>query len=170
VGIKKSITDMIGAAGGWEDAAYKLGMSISVLQNRVYGKKGSVLSIDHALSLQTISNTTLFAEAIALASGGTFVALPQITDEDVTNEELLLKFQQLCEEFGRLGHRHREATEDGHVDAQERADLQAIADSMHRRIQELLAITFRIYCVSETDGAAAMHRVADLATSSRARG
>lgn len=148
--------------GGAESMAQQLGMSPAALQNRIYEVKGQAVGVEHALVMQTLSQTTLFAEAIAYRSGGTFFALPDVGELD--NEELFAKFQQLLEDFGRLGRRHREATEDGVVDAQERADLERIAGDMHRRIQELLGLTWKIYCKDEAAGATALRRVAEAAT------
>jgi len=148
--------------GGADAMAAALGMSPAALQNRIYEVKGQAVGVEHGLAMQALSNTTLFAETIAHLSGGTFFGIPQV-DGELDNDELLAKFQELCEDLGRLGRRHREATADGHVDAAERADLERIAGDMHRRIQQLLALTFRIYCTDGHAGAKALHRVADLA-------
>jgi len=146
VGINESITAMICAVdGGWETAAFRLGMSLSALQNRVYGKKGSVLQIQHALGLQVISDTTLFAEAICEESGGMFMKLPEV-DQECDNEELLSKFTQILGDLGELASTHREAIKDGVVNDRERHDLEHVAAAAHRHIQELLTLTFRIYC------------------------
>ncbi|MFM0638056.1 YmfL family putative regulatory protein [Paraburkholderia metrosideri] len=159
MGINKAITEMICAVeGGWEVAAFRLGMSLSALQNRVYGKKGSVLQIQHALALQTISDTTLFAEAIAEESGGMFMELPE-ADEDCDNEELLSKFTQILSDLGELARTHSDAIKDGSVSATERTNLEHIAQHAHRHIQELLTLTFRIYCRPDTTAS----RVAGLA-------
>lgn len=146
MGINSSITEMICAVeGGWEVAAFRLGMSLSALQNRVYGKKGSVLQIQHALALQTISDTTLFAEAVCEESGGMFVELPAI-DEHCDNVELLEKFTQVLADMGELAKTHSAAIADGVVNDREKHDLEQVAAHAHRHIQELLALTFRIYC------------------------
>lgn len=146
MGINKAITEMICAVeGGWEVAAFRLGMSLSALQNRVYGKKGSVLQIQHALALQSISNTTFFAEAIAEESGGIFLELPAV-DHDCDNEELLTKFTQILADMGELAKTHSSAIADGVVNDTEKNDLEHIAAQAHKHIQELLALTFRIYC------------------------
>lgn len=146
MGINESITEMICAVdGGWETAAFRLGMSLSALQNRVYGKKGSVLQIQHALGLQVISDTTLFAEAVAEESGGIFMKLPDV-DEEVDNVELLTKFTQVLTDMGELAKTHSAAIADGVVNDREKHDLEQIAAHAHRHIQELLALTFRIYC------------------------
>lgn len=155
--------------GGADAMAIALGLpSPSALQNRVYEVKGQAVSTEHALAMQALSGTTYFAEAVAELSGGSFFAHPEIAELD--NEELLAKFQQLLEDFGRLGRAHREATADGVVDELERASLERIAANMHRRIQELLALTWRIYCRDESAGANALRSVADMAGGRVAQG
>ncbi|WP_321878453.1 YmfL family putative regulatory protein [Paraburkholderia bannensis] len=147
--------------GGSEAMAAALGMSAAALQNRVYEVKGQAVSVEHGLAMQALTGTTLFAEAIAALSGGSFFAHPEIGELD--KDELLAKFQQLLDAFGRLSRRHSEAIEDGEVDARERSDLERLAGDMHRCIQELLALTFKIYCKDETAGANALRSVADVA-------
>ncbi|WP_321814601.1 MULTISPECIES: YmfL family putative regulatory protein [unclassified Paraburkholderia] len=147
--------------GGADAMAAALGLTASALQNRIYEVKGQSVTIEHALAMQSLTGTTLFAEAIAVRSGGSFFAHPEIGELD--KDELLAKFQQLLDAFGRLSRRHSEAIEDGEVDARERSDLLRLADEMHRCIQELLALTFRIYCKDEAAGAHALRSVADVA-------
>jgi len=147
--------------GGADAMATALGLSRTALDNRIYELKGQAVSVEHSIAMQGLSKTTFFAEAVAQLSGGSFFAHPEVVELD--NEELLVKFQRLLEDFGRLGRRHREATADGVVDAIERAELESIVGDMHRGLQELLVLTWRIYCADERAGASALHRVADLA-------
>jgi hypothetical protein len=128
----------------WDGMAHELGMTTDALRNRVYGVKGQALSVNDSLEMQVISGRTDFAEAIAQMSGGTFVRLPDMPDMD--NESLDRKFKDLYAKVGRLAQRHNEATEDGEVDSAERKDLTDITDEIHQSMQELLALTFRIYC------------------------
>jgi hypothetical protein len=145
VGITKAITKMICAVeGGWDVAAFRLDMSLAALQNRVYGKKGSVLSVETALALQHISHTKHFAEAVAVESGGVFVTLPEVS-ECPDNEELLAKFLSLTTHYGALAKRHQEATADGEVDDREMADLRRIGNQIHQTVEEINALTERIY-------------------------
>ncbi|AEK63194.1 YmfL family putative regulatory protein [Collimonas fungivorans] len=131
-------------SGGWDAISAALGMSRDALENRIYERKGQSLCVDTALQMQAFSSTTYFAEAIATASGGVFVAMPSAVDID--NEALLNKFNQLHSHIGLLSRRFSEATADGEVDKRERADLSAIGDEIHKDMQELLGLTFRIYC------------------------
>jgi hypothetical protein len=136
-------------SGGWDAMCATLGYSRDALENRVYEKKGQSLLVETALQMQSISGTKLFAEAIATISGGVFVMLPESSEID--NEALLSKFNKLHTHIGLLSRRFNEATEDGEIDKRERADLSAIGDEIHRHTQELLALTFRIYCRSDDE-------------------
>lgn len=144
MGIREINKAMINAIdGGWEVAAAYLGMSYAALQNRVYEKKGQTLWLEDQLALQAHSKTTLFAEWVAQESGGTFIKLPDA--DDVGNEELLLKFNELNIEMGRLAQEYATSVGDGVVTDQEGEKLEKIGKEMHRTIEELLALTFKIY-------------------------
>ena len=128
--------------------AAALGMSRNGLENRVYERKGQGVTVDTALQLQAFSGTTLFAEAVAASSGGTFVKLP--ADLVDGNELLGKKFREVSIQFGHYAARFDKAIEgDDEIDARERADLQAIGDSVHKAMSELLALTFRVYCAPD---------------------
>lgn len=147
--IKKSYLGMIKAyPGGWDAISAALGMSSNSLENRIYERKGQGVSVHTALQLQAFSGTTLFAEAVAASSGGTFVKLP--ADLADGNELLGKKFREVSIQFGHYAARFDKAIEgDDEIDARERADLQAIGDSVHKAMSELLALTFRVYCAPD---------------------
>lgn len=127
----------------WDGMSAELGMTTSALRNRVYGVKGQALSVNDSLEMQTISGRTDFAEAIAQASGGTFVKLPTV--EDVCNVSLLSKFNELHAELGTLSARFAEYTKDDELNDRECTNLKAIGDEIHKTMEELLALTFKIY-------------------------
>jgi hypothetical protein len=147
--IRNSYLAMIKTVGiGWEKMCDAMLMTRSAMENRIYERKGQRVDVELAMAMQGFSGTTLFAEAIAAASGGTFVKLPQL--EEIDNEALLVKFNQLHSKIGLLSSRFNEYTADGEIEARERDDMQQIGTEVHRTIQELLAVTFAVYCpVSE---------------------
>lgn len=130
--------------GGWDAMAERLGISRASLQNRIYGVRGQSVDVDLALQMQAVSESSLFAEAIATASGGVFVKLPDV--DTIDNEDLLAKFMEMQTEFGQLSQKFADATKDGEIDNRERADLEAVGDEMHRTMSELTGLMFRIYC------------------------
>ena len=129
---------------GWNGTAGTLNMTKSQLEARVYEVKGSGMRVDTALLIQAYAGTTHFAQAIAAASGGVFVELPQAGG--VRGVGLHDKFHELYVELGRLSAAYTAATEDGEIDPRERSDLEAIAQEMHKTVQELMALMFQIYC------------------------
>ena len=62
---------------GWNCTAGTLNMTKSQLEARVYEVKGSGMRVDTALLIQAYAGTTHFAQAVAAASGGVFIQLPQ---------------------------------------------------------------------------------------------
>ncbi|PFH08123.1 hypothetical protein BCF11_0475 [Collimonas sp. PA-H2] len=147
---RQSYLKMIKAfPGGWDAMAAAMGITRNALENRTYERQGQTMSVDKAMQMQVFSDTALFAQCIAIESGGVFVMLP--APHEIDNEALLSKFNKLYAHIGLLSRRFNEATEDGEIDKRERADLAAIGDEISRHTQELLALTFRIYCRSDDE-------------------
>lgn len=149
MGLRQTYQKMITSLkGGWEGMAGNLGLSsVAALENYVYEKKGQCMSVQMALLIQDFSGTTLFAKEIAELSGGTFVKLPSV--DHIDNESLLAKFNELYAELGQLSQTYAAATADGEIDKREKAELTAISDEIHRTMQELMGLMFRIYCRKE---------------------
>lgn len=129
---------------GWNGTAGTLGMSRSALEARVYEVKGSGMRVETALLIQAHSGTTHFAQAVAKASGGIYVELPQ--GDGVNGISLEDKFHELYAELGTLSRTYSVATKDGEIDAAERAQLEAISDQMHKTMKELMGLMFHIFC------------------------
>ena len=143
---------------GWNGTAATLGMTKSALEQRVYEVKGSGMRVDTALLIQRYAGTTHFAQAVAHASGGIFYSLPAAGD--LSEDELHGKFHELYGELGELSRTYTEAkTNDGKIDAKERAALQSIESRMHTTIRELMSLMFLMHCpipnpvVSSSEGA-----------------
>lgn len=142
---RKYYLEMIRAfPGGWEAMAGALGMSKDALENRLYERKGQQLTVQTAMQMQAFSCTTHFAEGVAQESGGVFLKLPEA--RDIGNEELLAEFNQLYAKLGELSRKFNEYIEDGNINKTERADLDAVAQEIHRTVEELLALTYQVYC------------------------
>lgn len=129
--------------GGWGAMCGAMAMSRDALENRIYERKGQGLMVDTALTMQSFSRTTMFAEAVATASGGTFVKLPD--NIECGNETLMKKFQDLYIELGNFSHDFAEVTRDEELNSREEALLEADAARIHKIVNELLAITVRVY-------------------------
>lgn len=143
--VRSAVLKMVNAVTGkWIVAAAHLGMTENALKNRVYETKGQSLSTDDKLALQQLSGTTHFAEAIASASGGTFIKLPSI--EQIENDSIQTMFNQNYAELGQLFATFTDAIADGVIDDIERRQLQAQGEQMHRKTETLLALIFSVYC------------------------
>jgi hypothetical protein len=142
--IRQSFLAMIKAfPGGWDAMVGALGMtSRDALENRIYERKGQGVLVETALQMQKFSSTTHFAEAVAAASGGTFVRLPEI---ELHNDDLMRKFNELHAELGRFSSDFNSATVDEVIDAREAAQLRADTDRVHKILAELMALSLRVY-------------------------
>lgn len=140
--LRKAYQEMI-KVQGVADTAALLDMSEDAMDNRVYERQGQDFKVRQALRLQKISGTTRFAEAVAVESGGTFVNLPSI--DEVDNQSLLTKFNQLHAKLGELSASFSEYTKDDELTDRECASLKGIGDEVHQTMEELLALTFAIY-------------------------
>jgi hypothetical protein len=121
--------------------------SRAALENRVYERQGQALSVRTALHMQRLSGTPALAEAAALEAGGVFLSLP--SHEFLDKDDLLSKFNTLYAELGRLSSTFKQAIADEEVDKKEKMSLEEIGQNIHRTLQELLALTFLVYCPPE---------------------
>jgi hypothetical protein len=143
VEIRQSYLAMIRSfPGGWDAIVGALCMSRDALENRIYERKGQGVLVETAMQIQKFSSTTHFAEAIAAASGGTFVKLP---DAEVHNEDLTKKFNELYASLGKFSSDFNQATADEQIDRREEAILSADVDHMHKMLSELLGLVLRVY-------------------------
>ncbi|MBC8730014.1 YmfL family putative regulatory protein [Paraburkholderia sp. UCT2] len=135
---------MIGAArGGWETVAAYCGMSVVALENRIYQKKDQRLHLDTAMLIQEISGTTLLVEEIARLSGGVFIRLPDVEVGD--RDAVLRKWNEIYIELGRLSGDFNTFTADDEVTESEFEVLQSDAHRVVRAVEELAALTHRVY-------------------------
>ncbi len=130
--------------GGKDALAVAMGMTIHAFDNRLYNRKGQDFTADEELQIQSFSGTTFFADAVASLSGGVFVELPDVSD--IGNDELLEKWNALYAKVGEFSGKFSRAISDDVVDQRERQDLSAAGEGVNKLVQELLALTFRIYC------------------------
>ncbi|MGZ9713917.1 YmfL family putative regulatory protein [Glaciimonas sp. GNP009] len=143
--IRKAYLSMIKAfGGGWDAMAPALGMSRDALENRIYERKGQSLMVETAIQMQEFSGTKLFAEAIAVISGGTFVVLPTV--DNVDNDFIQSKFNETYAELGALFTAFTAAAADGEIDAKERRQLEGLGEDLHRKTEQLLGLIFSVYC------------------------
>ena len=130
--------------GGWDAIAPALGMTRDALENRIYERKGQSLLVETAMQIQAFSGTKLFAETVAVVSGGVYVELPHV--DHIDNDFVQAKFNETYAELGQLFSNFTEAVGDGVIDEAERAKLEVNGEHLHRKTEELLGLMFRVYC------------------------
>jgi hypothetical protein len=151
VNFRQSYLSMIRAfPGGWDAIVGALGMSRDALENRIYERKGQGVAVELAMQMQTFAATTHFAEAVATASGGTFVKLPD--DMSDANECVMAKSHALYVELGQYFQDITKATADSVIDKGERVILDASAARVHKVMGELHALTLRLYTATPPGG------------------
>lgn len=142
---RKDYLEMIRAyPGGWDAMAPACGLSRMGLENRVYERKGQTVTVELAELIQSFSGTTHFAEGVARDAGGVFLKLPEVGE--IGNDELLSEFNLLYAELGGLSAKFRAYVADNQITNTERADLNAEAQTIHRTLEKLLALTYQVYC------------------------
>ena|SRR5471030_2354118 len=143
--IRSAIVSMVGEVrGGWTVAAAHLGMTYNALRNRVYETKGQTLSYYEALAIQELSGTTLFVEALAAASGGTFVKLPDF--EQIKSDSVQAAFNDMYAELGEHFKLFMKAIEDNNIDTVEQKAIRDHGAELHRKVEQMQALMFSVYC------------------------
>lgn len=143
--VRRSYLEMIRAfPGGWDAMSAALGMTRAALENRIYERKGQSVHVETALQMQQFSGRSAFAEAVAANAGGVFLPLPD--PGEVDSDELLAMFNTLYAELGELSGKFRDAVQDGEISKRERAELTEVGQEIHRTVQQLLSLSFRVYC------------------------
>lgn len=130
--------------GGWDAMAAACGLSKDALENRIYERKGQTVTVELAELMQKLSSTTYFAEGVSRDAGGVFLKLPEVSEAG--NDELLSEFNLLYAELGELSGKFRAYVADNNINNSERADLDAMGQKIHRTVEELLALTYQVYC------------------------
>jgi hypothetical protein len=146
--IKKSITEL---PGGYEEAAEWLDTTENAVFNRLRAGGDQIFPLGWAMVLQRAGGTHHVAHAVARASGGVFVSLPDI--EEVDNADVNQRLLEVIEQISIYSQKIRLAIEDGVVDPHERL---AINDELYRTITKLqghASLVYRIFCVAEMSGA-----------------
>ncbi|WP_162287026.1 YmfL family putative regulatory protein [Pantoea stewartii] len=134
--IQKTITEL---DGGYAEAAQWLGVTENSLFNRLRVDGDQIFPIGWALILQRASKAHHIADALANDSGGVFVKLPVV--EQMGNEELLHKFNDLLSALGRFASFHNESTSDGILNIEERKRMRAKGYKVQSLVAEIMVVT-----------------------------
>lgn len=135
--------------GGAGAVAYMLGMSLDQLNNRIYEKKNQRVSVDLALEIQHVTESSGFAKYIAKQSGGIFVKLPDcgtIEEEDIQKSAMYA-----IEKMGTLMEQYRVFTEDGVLDSQEQKQMMHTKSELFASVTTMLLYIVKTFSVDSLD-------------------
>ncbi|EKN6017415.1 TPA: DNA-binding protein [Yersinia enterocolitica] len=111
----------------------------NALRNRVRQLAGQVVPLGMAVDMEFYSGRSDITEAMCKRAGGVFVKLPVI--DEVGNEELLVKFNDLLGALGDFSRAHNEFTADGILDRNESKRLKAKGYRAQSLIAEIWVVT-----------------------------
>ncbi|CQJ61550.1 Uncharacterised protein [Yersinia intermedia] len=158
--ISDAIHQLITQTPGKYDAMAKqlcpLSGTENALRNRVRQLAGQVVPFGMAVEMESISGRSDITEAMCKRAGGVFVKLPEVND--IGNDELLIKFNDLLVALGDFGRAHNEFTADGVLDRNETKRLKAKGYKAQSIIAEIIAISVMLWgdapvCGTEASGA-----------------
>ncbi len=158
--ISDAIHQLITQTPGKYDAMAKqlcpLSGTENALRNRVRQLAGQVVPLGMAIEMESISGRSDITEAMCKRAGGVFVKLPEVND--IGNDELLIKFNDLLVALGDFGRAHNEFTSDGILDRDETKRLKAKGYKAQSIIAEIIAISVMLWgdapvCGTEASGA-----------------
>lgn len=111
----------------------------NALSNRVRQHAGQIVPFGMAIQMEAISGRSDITEAMCKRVGGVFVRLPDI--EQLDNEELLVKFNELLAALGDFSRAHNQYTADGILDKRESQSLRAKGYKAQSLIAEIWVIS-----------------------------
>jgi hypothetical protein len=136
--MRKAYLAMIKAfPGGWDAMSAALGFTRMALENRIYERRGQSMSADTALMMQKLSETSFYAEAVALESDGIFIPIPEF--DGVSDVALLDAYTEMVTDEGKFATDFREALKDGKVSQDEFERLRKDLRQQQAHEMELLA-------------------------------
>lgn len=134
----------------------------NALRNRVRQVSGQVVPLGMAAEMESISGRSDITEAMCKRAGGVFVKLPEV--EQMGNEELLYKFNDLLASLGQFARFHNESTSDGVLDSEESKRMKAKGYRVQCLVAEIMVVTEMLF--GEGD-ATDMRSVASVALTKR---
>ncbi|SUP77344.1 Uncharacterised protein [Yersinia frederiksenii] len=141
--IHQLITQMPGKYEAMAKQLCPLSGTENALRNRVRQLGGQVVPFGMAVEMESISGRSDITEAMCKRAGGVFVKLPEVND--IGNEELLIKFNDLLMALGDFGRAHNEFTSDGVLDRDETKRLKAKGYKAQSIIAEIVAVTVMLW-------------------------
>ncbi|MCX2942910.1 DNA-binding protein [Rahnella perminowiae] len=122
----------------------------NALSNRVRQVGGQMVPFGMAIMMEQISGRSDITEAMCRINGGTFVKFPDI--EEMGNEELLVKFNELLAALGQFAKAHNEFTSDGVLDRDESKRMRIKGYRVQSLVAEIMAVTELLFGEGDASG------------------
>ncbi|QQN37875.1 DNA-binding protein (plasmid) [Rahnella aceris] len=122
----------------------------NALSNRVRQVGGQMVPFGMAIMMEQISGRSDITEAMCRINGGTFVKFPDI--EEMGNEELLIKFNELLAALGQFAKAHNEFTSDGVLDRDESKRMRIKGYRVQSLVAEIMAVTELLFGEGDASG------------------
>lgn len=142
--IRKTVASL---AGGYAEAAEILDVTEDAIFNRLRTGGDQIFPVGWSLLLQHAGGEHHIVNAVAKASGGIFVPLPDV--ELMDNGDINQRLLEAIEQIGRYSKQVRLAIEDGVVEPHERVAVDEELRSAIIKLQEHATLVYRVFCVSE---------------------
>jgi hypothetical protein len=141
--IHKLITLFAGKYGAMAQQLDPVTGTENALRNRVRQVAGQVVPLGMAVEMESISGRSDITEAMCKRAGGVFVKLPAV--EQMGNEELLYKFNDLLASLGQFAKAHNEFTADGVLDRDESKRMKAKGYRVQSLVAEIMVVTEMLF-------------------------
>lgn len=130
--------------GGAESLAPRLGTSGNVLRNKVNPSNDTHhLRLDEAVAMMAFSGDVRILHAIGDELG--YIVVPALGVDELTNEDLLVKFNRMYQAMGEFAAKTNVSIADGVLDADERRKLHSDVLKMNSQLHALLAQLIAVY-------------------------
>ncbi|MDR3431075.1 MAG: YmfL family putative regulatory protein [Rouxiella aceris] len=129
----------------------------NALRNRVRQIAGQVVPLGMAVEMEMYSGRSDITAAMCKRAGGVFVKLPDV--QQMGNEELLMKFNELLSALGQFASTHNEITADGVLDKDEKNLMQTKGYRVQALVAEIMVVTEMLF--GEGDAQSVQLRASD---------
>jgi len=131
--------------GGYEAMSLRLSEAgtYNSLSNRVRQVGGQMVPLGMAINMESVSGRSDITEAMCRRNNGTFVKFPDV--EQMGNEELLIKFNELLSALGNFAKAHNEFTSDGVLDRDESKRMRVKGYRVQSLVAEIMVVTEMLF-------------------------
>ena len=116
----------------------------NTLRHKVDGYKGSVLHVEDIMRIMEATGSRETIKALAQSLGGVFIQLPE-ENEEIENQDLMLKNQQIVIKLGEFFNKYATSISDGTLSIPENKSLKKDIFDIASELLGFLAISDLVY-------------------------